>query len=330
MRIEAVADPEIESPDEVLIKVRNVGVCGSDCHFYEHGRIGDFVVRSPLVLGHECSGEIVETGSAVRGLSAGDLVTPEPGLPCRRCRFCKTGRYNLCPHVKFMATPPFNGAFCEYLVWPSDFVFKIPEGVSLEEAATVEPLAVGVYSARRGRVQTGDAVAVLGCGPIGLVTMQACAAQGATTMIASDINPSRLAFARSFGAIAVSPDEFENAVDDVTDGLGADAVFETAGTVATTQQALKVARKGACVVLVGLPPESPMPYDIVGAICKEVDIMGIFRYANCFLPALSLLAAGKVKTSDMITDRFTLDQAEEALKVSLERSSGLVKAMVVV
>lgn len=328
LRIENVANPEITSPDDVLIKIRSVGVCGSDCHFYELGRIGDFVVRAPLILGHECSGEVIEVGSAVRNIKPGDRVTPEPGIPCRKCQFCKTGHYNICPQVKFMATPPFNGSFCEYLVWPADFVFKVPDNVSFEEAATVEPLAVGVYSARRGRVKTGDTVAVLGCGPIGLVTMQACIAQGATNVIASDVSPARLEIARRFGAVAVSPSEIEQVILDATDGLGADVVFETAGAVATTQQAVKLARNGAAVVLIGLPPESTIPCNIVDAICKEVDVMGIFRYANCFGPALSLLAAGKVETKSLITHRFALEETEDAMKTSLDRTSGAIKAMV--
>lgn len=330
LRLENVPDPKISSPDDVLIKVKNVGVCGSDCHYYELGRIGDFIVQSPLILGHECAGEVIQVGSAVQNLKPGDRVCPEPGVPCRKCRFCKSGRYNLCPDVQFMATPPFNGAFCEYIVWPSDFVFKLPENVSYEEGATVEPLSVGVYSAIRGRVKAGDKIGVLGCGPIGLITAQVCLALGADKVFASDLDPIRLQYAEKCGAIAVPAAELTQVILAGTEGLGVDVAFEAAGSVPTTQKALEITRRGGAIVLIGLPPQSPMPYDIVAAICKEVDIMGIFRYANCYPPALSLLASGKLDMKSLITHRFTLEQAEEALVTSLERKGGAIKAMIAI
>ena len=167
LRVQTVDKPVITAPDQALVRIRAVGVCGSDVHFYERGRIGPYVVKDPVILGHESAGEVVEAGEEVEHLRPGDRVAIEPGVPDRTCRHCKTGRYNLCAAVPFMGTPPWNGAFCEYIAWPADFCFKLPEGLSFEEGAMTEPLAVAMQGAKRGGIQVGHSVAVLGCGPIG-------------------------------------------------------------------------------------------------------------------------------------------------------------------
>src|SRR5512141_2535439 len=160
-------------PDEVLVAIRAVGVCGSDVHYWHEGRIGDFVVQAPLVLGHECAGVVVESGAEVTSLAPGDRVALEPGVPCRRCPACKSGRYNLCPDVIFMATPPVDGAFAQYVVHPADFAYRLPDHASLEEGALLEPLSVGIHAARRAGVGLGDTVLVGGAGPIGLTALLA-------------------------------------------------------------------------------------------------------------------------------------------------------------
>ena len=163
-------------PGEVLIKLEYVGICGSDVHYFEHGRIGDFIVEEPLILGHECSGVVEELGADVSGLKIGDRVVPEPGYACNKCEYCKSGRYNLCEKMTFMATPPVDGAFCEYIVYPADMTFRLPDNVSLMEGALIEPLAIGIYAAQRGKVFPGARVLVQGAGCIGLVTLLACRA----------------------------------------------------------------------------------------------------------------------------------------------------------
>ncbi|MDQ4086178.1 MAG: alcohol dehydrogenase catalytic domain-containing protein, partial [Actinomycetota bacterium] len=190
-------------PREVLVEVGSVGVCGSDMHYYEHGRIGDFVVREPLVLGHEAGGRIVETGEGVEETRVGERVAIEPGVPCRRCRYCRAGRYNLCPDVRFFATPPVDGAFCEYVVIADDFAHPVPDSVSDDAAGLVEPLSVGVWANRTARVPAGGSLLVAGAGPIGLLVAQVARALGVTEVVVSDVDARRRALAERFGATAV-------------------------------------------------------------------------------------------------------------------------------
>jgi L-iditol 2-dehydrogenase len=247
LRIQDVPVPRLTEPDDVLVRIRSVGVCGSDIHYFREGRIGRYIVGQPMILGHECAGEVVEVGEAVVDLKPGDTVALEPGIPCRKCVFCRTGRYNLCRDVVFFATPPIDGAFCEYVTHPADFAFRLPEGMSLDEGAMMEPLAVGMYAAQRAGIATGDTVAILGSGPIGLMALQAARARGATTLIATDVSPMRLEMARKLGAthaLDARDVDVVKAVRDLTGGRGADAVMEAAGTPPTIEQALRAAKSG--------------------------------------------------------------------------------------
>lgn len=324
---------------EVLIHVRRVGVCGSDIHYYTHGRIGAFVVRQPLILGHECAGEIVACGEGVDRLRLGQRVAIEPGYTCRRCFYCKTGRYNLCPQVTFMATPPVDGAFCEYVTWPEDFVFPLPEEMSLDEGAMMEPLAVGLWAVERGGVAPGDSVAVFGCGPIGLLTLQAAKAAGATTLIGVDIEDFRLGHALSLGATHVFNDRDGSALDKIRalcaartgfalDYAGVDVAFETAGTLPTTRNALAAVRPGAVAVLVGLPPDPLVELDLVAAAGKEIDIRGMFRYANRYPRAIALTATKRIDVASLVTHHFPLEQTEAALRFAAEHKGEALKVIV--
>lgn len=338
LRLEQRPVPE-PGPHEVLVKVERVGVCGSDIHYYTHGRIGDFVVRAPLVLGHESSGVVAAVGEKVTRVKPGDRVTMEPGYTCRRCYYCKTGRYNLCPDVTFMATPPVDGAFCEYVAWPDDFVFPIPDSISLEEAALMEPLSVGIWAVKRGGVQTGHTVALFGAGPIGCVTLQAAKVAGATTIIAVDVEPYRLEMARQLGAthtINARETDAVRAVLEITSGItgfpperaGVDVAFETAGTTVTCRNTLAVTRPGGVAVLVGLPPDPTVELDIVSAASKEIDIRGQFRYANCYPIAVALVAQGRVDLKPLVTHHFPLHEAERALVFADENKSRSMKVVV--
>jgi len=330
LRVEEVDRPSITAPDQALVKIRAVGVCGSDVHFYERGRIGPYVVKDPVILGHESAGEVVEVGKAVANLRPGDKVAIEPGVPDRTCWYCKTGRYNLCAAVPFMGTPPWNGAFCEYVAWPADFCFKLPEGLSFEQGAMTEPLAVGMQGTKRGGVGVGHSVVVLGCGPIGLVTLQAAKARGATQIIATDVQQSRLELAAKLGATdiinAKDVDPVER-VRELSDG-GVDVALETAGTVATTQQACAMVRMGGVVTLIGMPAELDFELPVLDIICREYDVRGVFRYCNCYPPALALLGARKVDVNSLITHRFPLDEAKAAVDFAKDRKDVAIKVMV--
>ena len=323
--------PQVTDPHEALIRVGSVGVCGSDCHFYDRGRIGRFVVTEPIILGHECAGTIVEVGSAVEGLAAGDRVAVEPGYPCRRCRRCREGRYNLCEHeVTFMATPgSADGAFREYLTWPADFLYPLPEELSLEDGAMIEPLAVGVHACRRGGVEPGLSAAVLGAGPIGLLAAQAAGAYGARPVVITDVVGSRVEFARKLELEAVNAAETDpvEAIRERTRG-GADVVIETAGTAATLRQAMAAVRTGGVVVPVGMLPHDEAELPVMDMIGREYDLRPVFRYANCYRPALSLVEAGKIRLAPLRTHEFPLEKVEAAIRTAIEQKAEAIKVMV--
>src|SRR3954449_12177060 len=196
-----VEEREVPTPGrgEVLVEIGSVGVCGSDVHYYEHGRIGRFVVDAPLVLGHEAGGVVVEVGPEVSTLQPGQRVSIEPGVPCRRCRQCLSGRYNLCPDVRFFATPPYDGAFCQYVAMPAAFVYPVPDTVSDDAAGLLEPLSVGVWACRRAQVGPGSTVLVTGAGPIGLIAAQTARAFGADRVAVTDVSAHRLELAEQLG-----------------------------------------------------------------------------------------------------------------------------------
>jgi L-iditol 2-dehydrogenase len=318
------------APDEVLVAVRDVGICGSDVHYYEHGRIGDYVVENPLVLGHESAGEVVAVGDAVTHLAAGDRVALEPGVPCRRCAHCKRGDYHLCEEVTFMATPPHDGAFTEYVSWPADFAYKLPGSVSTTEGALCEPLSVGIHAVRRGDVETGDTVVVTGAGPIGLLVMEAARAAGATDVVLTDVVPEKLAFAAERGAdltVDVSETDLEAAVDDYTDGVGADVVVEASGAAPSIESTFDVVRRGGSVVLVGLASEATIPIDVFDIIDNELDVHGSFRYKNTYDAAVDLLADGVVDVEGIVDFEAPLSDIDAAFQRSMEADvvKGIIK-----
>lgn len=340
LRLEERPVPE-PRPGEVLVRVESVGVCGSDIHYYTHGRIGDFVVRAPMILGHESAGVVVGVGEGVTRFSPGDRVTLEPGYTCRRCAYCKSGHYNLCPDVVFMATPPIDGAFCDYIAWPEDFVFHLPDAMSFDDGAMMEPLSVGLWAAERGQVRPGDMVAVFGSGPIGLLTLQAAKVAGATTLVAVDIEDNRLRHAARLGATHTINDRDGTALERIRaiaselrgfapSYSGADVAFETAGTVFTMRNTLAATRPGGVAVLVGLPPDPLVQVDMVAAASKEIDIRGQFRYANRYPTALALASSGRIDVSSLATHHYPLEQAEEALVFADEHKAEALKVMVTV
>lgn len=186
--------------DEVLVKIQNVGICGSDIHYYEIGAIGDFIVKPPFVLGHEAAGIIVKTGKDIKHLKQGDKVALEPQITCGKCEFCRTGRYNLCPDVSFFATPPVDGVLCEYVAHKADLCFKLPENMDTMEGALIEPLAVGFHAAKQGNAQIGQTAVVMGAGCIGLVSMMALKAMGVSKVYVVDVMQKRLDKALELGA----------------------------------------------------------------------------------------------------------------------------------
>ena len=330
MRLEEMEIPEI-GPNEVLVKIQAVGICGSDIHFYRTGRCGTFVVKEPLVLGHESAGEIVEVGENVTNIKKGDRVAIEPGFPCGRCYFCKIGKYNLCPNVKFYGAPPIHGAFREYAPADAAFVYKLPPNLSYEEGALIEPLAVGMQGVRRCNLEDGSVIAVFGCGPVGLLTMQAAKASGAATAIAVDILDYRLEVAEKLGAdhvVNAAKEDVSKKISSLTDGRGADVVFEVSGATKAFEDALRVVRPGGVIVQIGIFEAEEIPLRPALLIDKELDIRGVFRYANAYEPAIRLAAAGKVQLKPLITHTFPLDRIHEAFKVVMEKIGNPIKVII--
>lgn len=317
--------------DFVLVKIKHVGVCGSDLHYYEFGRIGDFVVNKPIILGHECSGEVVEIGTNVTNLKVGDLVALEPGYTCGKCEFCKSGRYNLCPDVVFMATPPYDGAFCEYVAYPSDMAFKLPKGMNTKEGALIEPLVVGLHAANQAAAKLGQSAAILGAGCIGLVTLMALKSMGVTEIYVFDVISKRLDKAIELGVTAVfKADETDSvkAIMDATHGLGVDMVFETAGNKFTTAQTVDMVKRGGRIVLVGMAPEATISYDFGKLISKEASIKTVFRYRNLYPTAIKAVSSGLIPLSKIVTNEFKFMDTAYAMKYSVQNKKDIVKSVI--
>lgn len=321
----------VPADNEVLVKVENVGICGSDLHYYETGRIGNFIVKPPFVLGHEAGGTVVEVGKAVTNLKVGDRVAMEPGKTCGECEFCKSGKYNLCEDVIFFATPPVDGVFQEYVAHEAALCFKLPDNVSTLEGALIEPLAVGMHAAIQGDAHIGQTAVVTGAGCIGLVSVLALKAMGVSKVYVVDIMEKRLQKALELGADGVINGKEEDAVAKVmelTDGKGCDLSIETAGTQITTVQLIKMAKKGSTIVLVGYSASGELTLPINMALDKEITFKTVFRYRNIYPMAIEAVASGKIKIKDIVTDSFELVDIKNALDSCVKNKADIVKGVI--
>ncbi len=317
--------------NEVLVKLEYVGICGSDMHYYETGAIGDYVVEPPFVLGHEPGGVVVEVGEDVKHLQIGDRVALEPGKTCGHCKFCREGKYNLCPDVIFFATPPVDGVFQEYVAHEADLCFKLPENVSTLEGALIEPLAVGFHAAIQGDAHLGQKAVVMGAGCIGLVSMMALKARGVSEVYVVDIMEKRLEKAMELGATGVingAKEDVLEKVKELTNGEGADLVIETAGTQITAVQAIHMARKGSNIVLVGYSKSGEMTLPTSLILDKEITLKSVFRYRHIYPLAIDAVANGKVNLKGIVTDIFPLDEVQKAMDDSINRKADIVKAVI--
>lgn len=322
-------------PHDVRIAIHTVGICGSDVHYYQHGRIGDFVVREPLVLGHEASGTVVEIGAAVSTLAPGDRVCMEPGISNLMSRAARLGHYNLDPAVRFWATPPVHGCLTPYVVHPEAFTFKLPDNVSFAEGAMVEPLAVGLHAAIKAHIMPGDVAVVLGAGPIGMVTALAALSGGCAMVITTDVQQPKLDLAARIAPsgqivpVNVSRDSITEVVGRLTGGWGADVVFEASGNASAAAGVFGPLRPGGRVVLIGMP-NGPVPLDVVAAQVKEACIDTVFRYANVFPRALALMASGKLDVRPLITETFPFRESVAAFEYASAMPPTSVKLQIVV
>ncbi|QIB35240.1 NAD(P)-dependent alcohol dehydrogenase [Ancylobacter pratisalsi] len=318
-------------PDDVKIAIHTVGVCGSDVHYYTHGAIGSFVVRAPMVLGHEAAGVVTAVGANVKNIKVGDRVCMEPGVPNMNSRATKLGIYNVDPDVRFWATPPIHGVLTPEVVHPAAFTYKLPDNVSFAEGAMVEPFAVGLQAATRARITPGDVAAVIGCGPIGIMTALAALAGGCSRVYISDHSAPKLAIAGQYAGIHpvnITERSLADVVAEETEGWGADVVFEASGSPRAYEGIFDIVRPGGALVLIGMPVE-PTKFDVAASIIKEARIETVFRYANNFDRAVNLIASGKVDLKPLISETFDFERSIEAFERAAKGLPDDVKLQIV-
>ncbi|XP_048229300.1 L-idonate 5-dehydrogenase isoform X1 [Ricinus communis] len=311
-------------PHDVKVRIKALGICGSDVHHFKTMRCANFIVKKPMVIGHECAGVIEEVGSGVKSLAVGDRVALEPGISCRRCNLCKDGRYNLCPEMKLFGSPPTNGALANKVVHPANLCFKLPENVSMEEGAMCEPLSVGVHACRRAKIGPETNILIIGAGPIGLITLLAARAFGAPRVVIVDVDDGRLSIAKNLAAdeiikVSTNTEDVDQEVTTIQNAMGSgiNVSFDCVGYKKTMSTALNATRSGGKVCLIGLA-SSEMTLPLTPAAAREVDVIGIFRYRNTWPLCIEFLRTGKIDVKPLITHRFGFSQeeVEEAFEIS--------------
>lgn len=341
--------PVIKKDDDVLLRVRVVGVCGSDVHYYTRGRIGSQVVEYPYLIGHECSAVVEEIGTAVSTIKVGDEVAVEPAVSCLQCDQCKMGRENTCRNLSFLGTPgQGDGCMCEYIVMPERNCFVTTGKMSLEEAALCEPFTIGVYTAAQAaRLQIQQTIeekqafkesqplaskraAILGAGPIGLSVLKAARYLGLEKAYMTDKLDYRCEFAYDCGADWVANPEKTNIAEDIlaAEKNGLDIAFECAGQQSAIDEALEVLRPGGSLIIAGIPQEDRISFLIDKLRRKEITVINIRRQNRAGQKAIDMIASGDVSLKEMVTHRFTLADAGKAMDLVDNYSDGVIKAVI--
>jgi len=306
---EEVAVPTLDA-DQVLVKVESVGICGSDVHYYKHGAIGPYIVEKPIILGHELSGVITAVGSDVAQSRIGSRVAVEPQRACKVCKQCQAGRYNLCPDIEFYATPPVNGAFCEYVKIQSTFAYDIPANISFDAAALVEPMSVCIWAAQKAQIKNDTTVLIAGAGPIGVIMAQVARAFGASEVVVTDVVDSRLDFVKKNGATKT--------INTSKESLGSnkfDVFVDACGIPSAVHAGILSTGPAGRALLVGLGSDE-MLLPISHIQNNEIMVTGVFRYTNTWPIGIEFLASGKVNLDAIVTHHFGLDEVEQGLKTT--------------
>ncbi|VDM98695.1 unnamed protein product [Thelazia callipaeda] len=320
--------------DQLLIKLDTVGICGTDMHLYRTGSIAGLAIQKPHILGHEGAGIVAGLGKNVKNFSVaslpGDRVALEPGVSCRKCTYCKSGRYHLCQNQAFTGLPPNNGLFLQYIAHDADFCYKLPDNMTMEEGSLLEPLSVGIHAVTRAGVTAGSKVLVLGAGPIGVMSMLASKAFGASSVVITDISESRLAVARSAGAdltINVAEKSESDVIASMRNKLGElpDMSVETVGCQATFDLSIKGIKNGGAVVILSLAADY-LKIPMSDIVMREIDLRGAIKYANTWPLSIKLISAGKIKLDKITKAHFNLMQIEEAFKKS--QTADVLKVLV--
>lgn len=330
IRLGELPDPQ-PGPGDALVRVRAVGICGTDIHYYRDGHVGPTKIVEPLVLGHEFAGEVVALGAGVTEVKVGDRVAVEPSISCGHCEYCLGGDPNLCTNVRFVGTPPHHGALREYLAHPAHLLFPFSETLSFVEGALLEMLGVALHSVDLARLKVAQTVAILGCGPIGLLTADLARLSGATEVYCTDILPWRVQAARDRGAdLALNASETDVVAEilEATHGRGVDVTFEVAGALETPQQAVEMTRPGGKVIITGINDEDKIPLRATEARRSGITIRLVRRMKHTYPRTIALVSKGMVEVDSLATHRYQLDQVGEAFRALDEQAQGLIKAVV--
>ena len=327
-------DEPIPSPGdgEVLIKIKSVGVCASDVHWYKEGRIGSTKLDKPLILGHEASGEICAVGEGVSSLKPGDRVAIEPANPCMKCKYCVEGNYNVCLELPFFGTPPTDGCFCEYITWPASLCLKIPDNVSFDEAAMAEPMAVGLFAVELSKIKSNQSAAVMGVGAIGLSVVQALTVLGLDKIVAIDPIKNRCDLVLKLGASDVISRTGADAKEDLWQIIkdGPDVVFECTGAENANIESSKLAKVMGKIIVVGIPEGNHYIFDSSDSRRKQLTVIFVRRSNLTTEEAIKLVSEGKINLKSYATHRFTLEQIEQAMEIMVDRNDGVIRSMIVI
>ncbi|KAI1613999.1 chaperonin 10-like protein [Exophiala viscosa] len=352
VKLEDIPKPTITDPYDVIVHIGQTGICGSDVHYWQRGRIGDFILESPIVLGHESAGTVVDIGSKVKNLKVGDRVAIEPGVPCRHCDYCRSGSYNLCPDTVFAATPPHNGTLSKFYKTAADYCYPLADHLTLEDGALCEPVAVAVQVCKVGNVRPGQTVVVFGCGPIGLLVQCVAKAYAAKKVIGIDMSASRMELAKSVLKCAdetFAPPRMPKADGEAYDadkesewsakvaaqikdafnlGEGPDVVIDATGAQSCIQTGVNLCKKGGTYVQAGMGKENII-FPITTACIRDLTIRGSIRYtAGVYSAAVDLVASGKVDPKVLITHRYSFEKAEEAFETVRKGGEHVLKVII--
>ncbi len=331
MRVSLSAVPALKKDNDVLIRIKSIGVCGSDIHYFTQGKIGVQVVQFPFALGHECAGIIEQVGHGVKHLKIGDRVAIDPAMPCFECDQCSAGRHHTCRNLSFLGCPgQAEGCLAEYLVMPETSCYKVPDTMSMEEAALVEPLSIGLYSAKLGGVLKGKHVVIMGFGPIGYSVYVCARFLGAEKIYVTDKLDYRLKVAKAKGADWTGNPNSQDIVNEILmhEPQQADIVFECCGQQEAIDQAVEILKPGGKIVLTGIPDVSRICIDIDKMRRKELVLQNVRRQVDCVEPAIELIHKKHVDVSDMITHRYKFENTNKAFELVAGYKDGVMKAMI--
>jgi L-iditol 2-dehydrogenase len=323
--------PELLKSDEVLVRMKSVGVCGSDIHYYRSGNIGSQVVQFPFTLGHEGAGVIEKTGNAVKTLKPGDRVAIDPAMPCYNCDQCKTGRYHTCRNLKFLGSPgQSEGCLSEFIVIPSSSCFPIPENMTLDQAALSEPLAIALYAVRSAGPLAGKSIAILGAGPIGISVMLSAIAHGVGKVYMTDKIDERLALASEMGAQWTGNAEKSDIVREILreEPHQIDLVFECCGQQEAADQAVQLLKPGGRLMIIGIPSFKRWSFDVDNLRRKQISIQNVRRQNGVVGETIKMISDGRLNADRMQTHNFSLDDASKAFELVAGYREGVMKAMI--